>query len=72
MFCIQRQEAPDQWVQELCFKTEFKAYMCARTKSLATMNTYRVIDPVLNEVTTVVRKGKGLGSTFGTKKSLEA
>jgi len=60
MFCIQRQEAPDQWVQELCFKTEFKAYMCARTKSLATMNTYRVIDPVLNEVTTVVRKGKGL------------
>ena len=39
MFCIQRQEAPDQWVQELCFKTEFKAYMCARTKSQH-MNTY--------------------------------
>ena len=60
MFCIERLDREGQWIQELCFKTEFKAYMCARTKSLATMNTYRVIDPVLNEVTTVVRKGKGL------------
>ena len=25
MYCIERKDAPGQWTQELCFKTEFKA-----------------------------------------------
>lgn len=34
----------DQWVREISFKTEFKAFINARTKCMATGKTYRVIN----------------------------
>ena len=60
MYCVLQQEAPDRWVKEMSFKTEFKAYICARTKSKAKMCTYMVVDDTTNEVTSIVRHGKGL------------
>ena len=43
MFCVERSEGPKSWVKELCFKTEFMAFSNARTKSLNTFSTYRVM-----------------------------
>ena len=60
MFCVQRKDAPNQWVKELCFKTEFKAYLCARTKSLATLSTYRIVDDSFDDVVLIVDRGKGV------------
>jgi len=34
----------DQWIREITFKTEFKAFINARTKCMATGRAYRVID----------------------------
>ena len=44
-----------QWIQEICFKTEFKAFVNARTKSRATLKTYRVVHATWNQVVTVVQ-----------------
>ena len=60
MYNVVKQEAPDRWVKELCFKTEFRAYLCARTKSKALMCTYMVVDTTTNEVTSIVRNGRPL------------
>ena len=60
LYCVLQQEAPDRWVKEMSFKTEFKAYICARTKSKAKMCTYMVVNDTTNEVTSIVRHGKGL------------
>ena len=43
MFCVERSDGPDQWVRELCFKTEFKAFVDARAKSLVSRNVYRLM-----------------------------
>ena len=43
MYCIERQDNDCQWRREICFKTEFKAFVSARTKSMATLGTYRVV-----------------------------
>ena len=43
MYCIERLDHGGQWIQEICFKTEFKAFVNARTKSRATLKTYRVV-----------------------------
>ena len=43
MYCIERLDTGGQWIQEICFKTEFKAFVNARTKSRATLKTYRVV-----------------------------
>ena len=59
MYNVVKQEAPDRWVKELYFQTEFKAYICARTRSKAKMCTYMVVDTSTNEVTSIVRHGKG-------------
>ena len=60
MYNVIRQEAPDRWVNELYFQTEFRAYLCALTKSKALMATYMVVDTDTNEVTSIVRHGKPL------------
>ena len=39
VYCVERKEGPEKWVQEIRFKTEFKAFINARSKSLATLNT---------------------------------
>ena len=39
MYRVHKQEALDHWVKELYFQTEFKAYICASTKSKALMFT---------------------------------
>ena len=44
MYCIERKDDDSQWRRELCFKTEFKAFVSARTKSMATLGTYRVVN----------------------------
>ena len=62
MYCVERSDGPDQWVQEQCFKTEFKAFVNARAKSLAFTNVYRVIyqSPGLSGEVVRVAKGKAL------------
>ena len=60
MYNVIKQEAPDRWVKELYFQTEFRAYFCALTKSKALMATYMVVDTDTNEVTSIVRHGKPL------------
>ena len=60
MYNVIKQEAPDRWVKELYFQTEFRAYLCALTKSKALMATYMVVDTDTNEVTSIVRCSKPL------------
>ena len=60
IYNVIKQEAPDRWVKELYFQTEFRAYLCALTKSKALMATYMVVDTDTNEVTSIVRHGKPL------------
>ena len=55
MYCIERLDSGGQWIQEICFKTEFKAFVNARTKSRATLKTYRVVHATWNQVVTVVQ-----------------
>ena len=55
MYCIERLDMGGQWIQEICFKTEFKAFVNARTKSRATLKTYRVVHATWNQVVTVVQ-----------------
>ena len=45
MYCIERQDSEGEWIKEMCFKTEFKAFVNARTKSMATLRTYRIVNP---------------------------
>ena len=51
MFCIHKQVAHVQWVDQSCFKTEFDAYVSAMMKSTETMGTYSVYDSTFQEVT---------------------
>ena len=62
MYCVERSDGPDQWVQEQSFKTEFKAFINARAKSLALSNVYRVMyqSPGLSGEVVRVSKGKAL------------
>ena len=60
VYNVVKQEAPDRWVKELYFQTEFRAYLCARTKSKALMCTYMVVDSTTNQVTSIVRHGRPL------------
>ena len=62
MYCVERSDGPDRWVQEQCFKTEFKAFVNARAKSLAFTNVFRVIyqSPGLSGEVVRVAKGKAL------------
>ena len=57
-FTVQMQEAPDHWIKELSFPTEWTAYLTARAKSKAKMCTYRVVDGATDEVVSTVRCGK--------------
>lgn len=50
MYCIERLNANGQWTKEICFKTEFKAFVNARTKSMATLSKYRIVNPTWNHV----------------------
>ncbi|MAH58170.1 MAG: hypothetical protein CMN91_07020 [Synechococcus sp. ARS1019] len=54
MFCIERQDQERGWIKEMCFRTAFKAYMNARTKSLVTTHTYRIIDTSIGDVVSTV------------------
>ena len=60
VYNVVKQEAPDRWVKELYFETEFRAYLCALTKSKVLMATYMVVDTDTNEVTSIVSRGKPL------------
>ncbi len=44
MYCIECQVNDSQWKREICFKTEFKAFVNARTKSMATLGTYHGVN----------------------------
>ena len=65
MYSVERDTGPDQWARETCFQTEFKAFVHARTKSLATGNTYRVLFSSPSKTGEVLRvlKGKALLDT---------
>ena len=58
MFCIERLDSDGHWTKEICFKTEFKAFVSARTKSRATLRTYRIVNPTWNHVVAVVKGQK--------------
>ena len=45
-------------MKELCFKTEFKAFVSARTKSMATLRTYRIVNDSWNQVVAVIDVSK--------------
>ena len=60
MYCVSKEVGPNCWVRELYFNTELKAWIFARTKSKASMCTYRVVDEATGEVTSIVRHGFGL------------
>ena len=60
MYNVVKQEAPDRWIKELYFPTEWTAYLTARAKSKAKMCTYRVVDSVTDSVVSTVRCGKAL------------
>ena len=47
------------WVKEPCFKTEFKAFVSARTKSMATLHTYRIVNATWDQVVAVVDAKQG-------------
>ena len=59
MYCVERDNGPDQWARETCFQTEFKAFVHARTKSLATGNTYRILFSSSSKTGEVLRVSKG-------------
>ena len=59
MYCVERNDGPDNWVQELCFKTEFKAFTNARAKSLNTFGLYRVMYESPSESGEVLRISRG-------------
>jgi len=60
MYCIHREEAPDRWIQDFCFKTELRAFVRARVMSKVNNCNYRVVDQGSSNVIAVVRQGKGL------------
>ena len=62
MFCVERSDGQETWIKEQGFKTEFKAFVDARAKSLAFTNVYRVIyqSPGLSGEVVRVAKGKAL------------
>ena len=62
MYCVERDNGPDQWARETCFETESKAFVHARTKSLATGNIYGVLfsSPSMTGEVLRVSKGKAL------------
>ena len=43
MYFIERRGSDHQWIRELNFKTEFKAFIGARRKAISTLGTYRVV-----------------------------
>ncbi|MAS28253.1 MAG: hypothetical protein CBD47_08145 [Synechococcus sp. TMED187] len=49
MFTIERLNeswvSGEAWIPEIQYETEFKAFVCARTKCMATGRSYRVINP---------------------------
>ena len=59
VYCVERKEGPEKWVQEIRFKTEFKAFINARSKSLATLNTYRIMQRSPGDTVEVLRVSKG-------------
>ena len=57
MFCVHKQVAHGQWVDQCCFKSEFGAYVSAMTKSTETMGMYRVYDSTFQKVTMAFEMG---------------
>ena len=49
----------DQWIREITFKTEFKAFINARIKSLSTYGLYRVTYKGLGDPSEVLRLSNG-------------
>ena len=43
MFVIER-KADDTWVAEVAYRTELKAFVQARSRCMATGQTYRIVD----------------------------
>ena len=59
MFCVERSDGPDFWVQEQCFENEFQAFSNARTKSLNSFGLYRVVYESPGTSGEVLRVSKG-------------
>ena len=47
MYFIERRGADRQWIRELNYKNELKAWIGARRKAIATLDTYRVVHELL-------------------------
>ena len=60
MYCIQQEDSPEHWTNDLCFKTEARAYLRARVMSKVNACSYRVVDSATNDVKAIVRDGQDL------------
>lgn len=56
MFTIE-QLVDQRWRRELSYKTEFKAFLNARTRCMASGNTYRVINSDLDVICLITLDG---------------
>jgi len=59
VYCIHQEAGPGQWIQDLCFKTELRAFVRARVMSKVKGCNYRVVRQATSEVVVVVEKDKG-------------
>ena len=60
MYCIQQEDSPEHWTNDLCFKTEVRSYLRARVMSKVNACRYRVVDRATNDVKEIVRDGQDL------------
>ena len=56
VFCVHKQAAHDQWMDECCYQTEVGTDVTAIRQSTASMGTCRVYDATFKEVTMVFEK----------------
>jgi len=58
VYCIHREESPDRWIQDFCFKTELRAFVRAKVMSKVKGCNYRVVRKATGEVGVAIEHGK--------------
>ena len=60
MYFAERRGAGRQWIRELNYKNELKAWIGARRKAIATLDTYRVVHELSPDEVVYCVKGSEL------------
>jgi hypothetical protein len=58
VYCIHQEVGPGQWTQDLCFKTELRAFVRAKVMSKVKGCNYRVVRKATGEVVVAIEHGK--------------